>query len=111
MTQGRFGGPEKRRSTRHNKRFKVTFEYEGKTYQVRTCDISRHGVQLPRRNPPPIGSNIILNITIRDETSTFEGIVIRHTNCLVRGIQTTSIGIDIISTGYDEFVKDKITIA
>jgi hypothetical protein len=111
MTQGRYGGPEKRRSPRHDKRFRVTLEYEGETYEIRTVNISRHGVQLPRRNPPSIGSHVRLTITIRDETSIFEGIVIRHTNCLVSGIQTTSIGIDILSPGYDEFVKDKIAIA
>ena len=111
MTQGWFGGPEKRRSTRHNKRFKATLEYEGETYQVRTCDISSHGVQLPRRNPPPVDSHVKLTITIKDETSIFMGIVKRHTKCLVNGQQTTGIGVDIISPEYDEFVKDKIVIA
>lgn len=111
MTHGRYGGPEKRRSPRYDKRFKVTLEYDGKTYKIRTVNISRHGVQLPRRNPPSVGSHVTLTITIKDEISIFEGIVIRHTNCLVSGMQTTAIGIDIISPGYDEFVKDKITIA
>ena len=111
MTQGRYGGPEKRRSPRHAKRFKITLDYDGQTHQIRTVNISRHGVQLPRRNPPAVGSHVKLTITIRDETSIFEGIVIRHENCLVGGVRSVGIGIDITSPGYDEFVKDKITIA
>jgi hypothetical protein len=110
MAKGRYGGPEKRRSPRHDRRFKVTLEYEGKTYEIRTINISRHGVLIPRRNPPSVGSHVKLTITIRDETSIFEGIVSRHTNCLVSGVQAIGIGIDILSPGYDEFVKDKITI-
>jgi len=110
MTKGWYGGKQKRRSPRHDKRFKVTLEHEGKTYELRTINISRHGIQLPRRNPPSKGSHVKLNITIKDETSIFEGIVIRHANCHVNGVKTTGIGIDIISPGYDEFVKDKITI-
>ena len=111
MAKGWYGGSQKRRSPRHDKKFKVTLEYEGKTYEIRTVNISRHGVLLPRRNPPPVGSHVKLTVTIRDETSIFEGIVIQHANCLVNGVKTTGIGIDIISPGYDEFVKDKITIA
>ena len=111
MTQGRYGGPEKRRSPRHDKRFRVTLEYDGKTYEIRTVNISRHGVQLPRRHPPPVGSHVKLTVPIRDETSIFEGIVIRYANCLVNGVKTTGIGIDIISPGYYGFVKDKTGIA
>ena len=110
MAKGWYGGQQKRRSPRYDKKLKTTLEYEGKTYEVRTINISRHGVQLPRRNPPSIGSHVKLNITIKDETSIFEGIVQRHTHYHVSGIQTTAIGIDIISPGYDEFVKDKIKI-
>jgi hypothetical protein len=111
MTQNRYAGPEKRRSPRHNRRFKVTLEYEGKTHDIRTIDISRHGVMIQRRNPPSIGTHVWLTITMRDETSMFKGIVIRHAISLVSGTKTNSVGIDIISPGYDEFVKDKITIA
>ncbi|MHA2220358.1 MAG: PilZ domain-containing protein [Candidatus Hodarchaeales archaeon] len=111
MAKGRYGGPQKRRSPRHDKKFKATLEYEGKTYEIRTINISKHGVLLPRRNPPSIGSQVKLTITIMNETSIFEGIVIRHANCLVNGVKTTGIGIDIISPGYNEFVKDKITIS
>jgi hypothetical protein len=110
MTQGRYGGPQKRRSPRYDRRFKVKLEYEGETHEIRTINISRHGVQLPRRHPPPVGSHVKLTVPIRDETSIFEGIVQRHTHYHVSGIQTTAIGIDIISPGYDEFVKDKIKI-
>jgi hypothetical protein len=73
MTQGRFGGPQKRRSPRYDKRFKVSLECEGITHEVRTINISRHGIQLPRRNPPPVGSHVKLTVTIRGETSIFEG--------------------------------------
>jgi len=41
----------------------------------------------------------------------FEGVVIRHTACLINGVKSTAIGIDISSAGYQEFVKDKILIA
>jgi hypothetical protein len=111
MTQGRYGGSQKRRSPRYERRLKVALEYEGKTYENRTINISRHGVLIPRRNPPSVGSHVNLTMTIRNETSIFEGIVKRHADCLVSGVETTGIGIDIISPGYDEFVKDKITIA
>ncbi|MHA2218772.1 MAG: hypothetical protein ACXACY_22850, partial [Candidatus Hodarchaeales archaeon] len=75
-----------------------------------TINISRHGVLLPRRIPPPVGTHVKLTITIRDETSIFKGVVQRHEQSLVSGTTKTSIGIDIISSGYDEFVKDKISI-
>ena len=111
MTQGRYGGQEKRRSPRFEKKFKVTLEYEGETHQIRTVNISKNGVELPRRKPPAIGSHVKLTITIRNETSIFEGIVKRYTACVVNGVKTSGIGIDIFSDGYEEFVKDKIIIA
>jgi len=103
-------GPEKRRSLRHDKRFQVTLEFEGGIHEVRTIDISKHGVLIPRRLPPPIGTNVKLTLKIRDEISTFEGIVKRHTKCCVNGTQTTCVGIDFPSPEYEEFVKDKILI-
>jgi hypothetical protein len=103
-------GPEKRRSLRYDKRFQVTLEFEGGIYEVRTIDISRHGVLIPRRLPPPVGTSVKLTLRIRDEISTFEGEVKRHTRCLVNGVQTTGIGIDFASSEYEEFVKDKILI-
>jgi len=108
MTKGRYGGTDKRRSPRYDKRFPVILEYEGKTYEIRTINISRHGVQVPRRNPPSVGSNVKLTMTVRNETSIFEGIVKMQTKCLVSGVQSIGIGIDIISPGYNEFIKDKI---
>lgn len=111
MTKGRYGGPERRRSPRYDKRFRVALEYEGKTYEIRTIDISKHGVLIPRRIPPPIGTHIKLTLSLRDEISIFEGVVIRHTRCLVNGIESVGIGIDFSSLEYQEFVKDKILIA
>ena len=111
MTKGRYGGPERRRSPRYDRRFRVTLEYEGKTYEIRTIDISKHGVLIPRRIPPPIGTHIKLTLSLRDEISIFEGVVIRHTRCLVNGIESVGIGIDFSSLEYQEFVKDKILIA
>lgn len=111
LKKGWHGGREKRRSPRHDRKFRVILEYGGENYEIRTADISKHGALLPRRNPPSIGSNVKLTITIRNETSIFEGIVVRHTNCLVNGVKSTAIGIDIISPGYYEFVIDKIIIA
>ncbi len=110
MTEGRYGGHQKRRSPRHERRFQVTLEYEGKTYEVRTIDISEHGVLIPRRLPPPIGTHIKLTLKLRDETSIFEGVVIRHTMCLVNGVKNVGIGIDFSSLEYQEFVKNKIII-
>lgn len=86
-------------------------EYEGNTQEIRTIDISEHGVLIPRRTPPPIGTRIKLTLTIRDETSIFEGVVVRHTKCLVSGVQTVGIGIDFSSAEYQSFVRDKILIA
>ena len=111
MTKGRYGGPERRRSPRYDRRFRVTLEYEGKTYEIRTIDISKHGVLIPRRIPPLIGTHIKLTLSLRDEISIFEGVVIRHTRCLVNGIESVGIGIDFSSLEYQEFVKDKILIA
>jgi hypothetical protein len=111
MTEGRYGGHQRRRSPRYERRFRVTLEYEGKTYEIRTIDISNHGVLIPRRLPPPIGTHIKLTLSLRNETSTFEGVVIRHTMCLVNGVETVGIGIDFSSLEYQEFVKDKILIA
>jgi hypothetical protein len=86
-------------------------EYEGKSYEIRTVNVSKHGVLIPRRLPPPIGTRIRLTLSIKDETSVFEGIVIRHTACLFNGVTSTAIGIDIPTPEYQEFVKDKIFIA
>lgn len=109
--KGRYGGLEQRRSPRYDRRFLVILEYEGKTHQVGTIDISHHGVLIPRRLPPPIGTHVKLSLIIRGETALFEGIVKRHTKCLLNGIQTIGIGIDFPSSEYQEFVKDKILIA
>jgi Tfp pilus assembly protein PilZ len=111
VTKGRYSGHERRRSPRYKKRFRIELEYEGKTYEIRTIDISEHGVLIPRRLPPPIGTHIKLTLSLRDETSIFEGVVIRHTMCLVNGAETVGIGIDFSSHEYQEFVKDKIILA
>jgi hypothetical protein len=111
MTKGRYGGPENRRSPRHDRRFMATMEYDGKTHDIRTIDVSEHGVMIPKRLPPPVGTHIKLTLTIRGETSIFEGIVIRHAKCMVNGVETVGVGIDFPSPEYQRFVKDKILIA
>ena len=108
---GRYGGPDKRRSPRHDRRFMATMEYQGNIHEIRTIDISEHGVLIPKRIPPPIGTYVKLTLTIRDEASEFEGIVKRHTKCLVNGVESVGVGIDISSNEYREFVKNKILIA
>mgnify|MGYP006268485253 CR=1 FL=1 len=110
MTKGRYGGPERRRSPRYDRRFRVVLEYEGQTHEIRTIDISEYGVLIPRRTPPSMGTHIKLTLIIRDETSVFEGVVVRHAKCLVNGVETIGIGIDFPSHEYQEFVKDKILI-
>lgn len=109
--KGRYGGPDKRRSTRLNRRFMATMEYQGRTHEIRTIDISEHGVLIPKRMPPPIGSCVMITLTIRDEASVFEGVVKRHTKCLVNGVESVGVGIDIPSDEYREFVKNKLSIA
>jgi len=109
--KGLHNGPQKRKSPRYDKKFQVRLEYEDKTYEIRTIDISCHGVLIPRRMPPPIGTNVKLTLTIRGESSTFEGIVKRHAKIRVNGAQTTGIGIEFSSPEYEEFVKYKIIIA
>jgi hypothetical protein len=111
MTKGRFGGSEKRRSPRYDRRLSTLLEYDGTTYEMRTIDISKYGVLIPRRMPPPIGTTVTLTLTIRDNRSIFEGIVKRHTKCLVNGVQTVGIGIDISSPEYLECVKEIISNA
>jgi hypothetical protein len=111
VTKGRYGGIQRRRSPRYEKRFRIALEYEGKTYEIRTIDISEHGVLIPRRLPPPIGTHIKLTLSLRDETSIFEGVVVRHTMCLVSRVETVGIGINFPSLEYQKFVKDKILIA
>ena len=108
MVRGRFGGPERRRSPRYDIRFRATVEYEGKTYEIRTIDISKTGVLIPKQIPPPIGTRVKLTLTTRDKISTFEGVVRRHTKCLVNGVQTVGIGIEFSSPAYQDFVSDKI---
>lgn len=109
--KGLHDGPQRRRSPRYDKKFQVKLEYEDTVHEVRTIDISCHGVLIPKRLPPPVGTSVKLTLTIRGESSTFEGNVIRHTKCLVNGVQTTGIGIDFSSPEYEQFVKDKIVIA
>lgn len=110
MIKGRYGGPEKRRSPRLSKRFIATIEYEGKVHEIRTIDISEHGVLIPKRIPPPLGTLVKVCLTIRDETSSFQGVVKRHTKCLFNGVETVGVGIEFSSLEYQEFVKDKILI-
>ena len=109
--KGRYGGPDKRRSPRRERRFMAAIEYEGRTYEIRTIDISEHGVLIPKRVPPPVGTQVRLTLTIKDETSVFNGAVKRHTKCLVNGVETVGVGIDFSSSEYQEFVKNKISIA
>lgn len=108
---GRYGGQDKRRSPRHDRRFMATMEYEGKSHEIRTIDISEHGVLIPKRVPPPIGTPIKLTLTVREETAVFEGVVKRHTKCLVNGVESVGVGVDISSDEFREFVKRMISIA
>jgi hypothetical protein len=107
---GRYGGPERRRSSRHEKRFQAVLEYEDIAHEIRTINISLHGVLIPRRTPPPVGTPVRLTLIIRGERAVFDGTVARHTKCLVNGVLTTGMGIDISSEEYQQFVKDKIVI-
>ncbi len=109
--KGLHGGTQKRRSARYDKKFQVKLEYEDAVHEVRTIDVSCHGVLIPRRTPPPIGTAVKLTLNIRGEVASFEGRVTRHTKCLVNGVQTTGIGIDFASAEYEEFVRDKIIIS
>ena len=111
MIKGRYGGPERRRSPRYKKSFRVVLEYEGRSHEIRTIDISEHGVLIPKRVPPPIGTRVKVTLMITGDTGSFEGVVTRHTKCLVNGVQTSGMGIDFSTTGYQDFVKDKIIIA
>jgi hypothetical protein len=111
MAKGRYGGPERRRSARHDRRFRVLLEYGGKTHEIRTVDISEHGIHIPRRIPPPIGTPVKLTIAINDDISIFQGVVVRHTKCLVNGVQTDGMGIDFSLPEYQKLVKDKISLA
>jgi hypothetical protein len=111
MRKGLYGSPERRRSPRHDRRFRVILEYEGKTLEMRTIDISKHGVLFPSRMPPLVGTRVKVTLTIREETALFEGIVKRHTKCRFNGVRTTGVGIDFSSPEYQDFVKDKILLA
>jgi hypothetical protein len=75
MIKGRYGGQEKRRSPRLQKMFIATIEYEGKVHEIRTIDISEHGVLIPKRIPPPVGTHVKVCLTMRGEKSAFEGVV------------------------------------
>lgn len=111
MTKGRYGGPDKRRSPRHDRRFLATIEYESKTYEIRTIDISENGVLIPQRVSPPVGTHVKLTLAIRGETGIFEGVVKRHMECFVNGVETVCAGIDVSSSEYQAFVKNKISTA
>lgn len=110
-SKGLHGGSQKRRSPRFEKKFQVKLEYEDTVHEVRSIDISCHGVLIPKRLPPPVGTAVKLTLNIRGETASFEGRVIRHTKCVVNGVQTTGIGIDFTTAEYAEFVRDKIIIS
>jgi len=111
MIKGRYGGPDKRRSLRHSKRLLATLEYEGKTHLNRTIDISKHGVLIPLRTPPPLESRVKLTLEIKGETSTFEGIVKRHTNCFVNGVKAIGVGILFLNPAYQQFVEGKFGVS
>ena len=110
MSPGRYGGSEKRRAPRFSKRFIAEMEYEGNIHEIRTINISQHGVLIPKRLPPPLGSRVKVHLTIRNEKAVFEGIVKRHTKCLINKVQTTGIAIEISSAEYRAFVRDKILV-
>jgi PilZ domain len=110
MRKGMFGSPDKRRSPRYDRRFPLILEYGDKALEMRTLDISKHGVLIPMRMPPPVGSQVKVTLTIRNETSLFEGMVIRHTKSRVNGIRITAVGIDLSSPEYEEFIIGKILI-
>ncbi|HYA14134.1 MAG TPA: PilZ domain-containing protein [Syntrophales bacterium] len=105
MIIGRYGGPEKRRSPRFPKRLVATIEYEGKVHEIRTIDISEEGALIPKRIPPPVGTRVKVCLTIRGETSAFEGVVKRHTKCRFNGVETVGVGIEFSLPEYQEFVK------
>lgn len=110
MAKIRHSGHEKRRSTRYEKRFLIILEHDNASHEIRTIDISKHGALVPKRLPLEIGTRVKMTLTIRDETSTFEGVVMRHTKCVVNGVKTTGIGIDFSLDEYQAFVQDKILI-
>lgn len=97
MAAGRYGGSDRRRGPRFPKRFMAAIEYEGKIHEIRTVNISEYGVLIPKRIPPPVGTRVKVYLTIRNEKAVFEGVVKRHTKCLVNKVQTNGIGIDISS--------------
>jgi hypothetical protein len=105
-----YGTPNKRRSPRHNKRFRALLKHDGRIHEIRTIDISGHGVLIPRRVPPPVGAAVTLTLVIRGETAEFEGVVRRHTRRLVNGMPTTGVGIEFSSPEYARFVSERITI-
>ncbi|HWR59832.1 MAG TPA: PilZ domain-containing protein [Thermodesulfovibrionales bacterium] len=107
---GRYGGTDKRRSPRHNRRFMATMEYKGKAHEIRTIDISEYGVLIPKRIPPPIGSCVKLTLTVKGEVYVFEGVVVRHIKRFVNGVESVGVGIDISSNDYRVFVKNNISI-
>jgi len=98
MAKGRYGDLEKRRSPRHPKKFIAKKEYEGKVHEIRTIDISEHGVLLPKRLPPSVGTHVKVFLTMRGEETSFTGIVKRHTKCLFNGVETVGVGIEDILT-------------
>ena len=110
MNKARYGGPDKRRSLRHGKRLLATLEYEGKTHLNRTIDISKHGVLIPIRTPPPLESCVKLTLEIGGVTSTFEGIVKRHTHCFVNGAKAIGVGIVFLTPADQQFIEGKLGV-
>jgi len=111
VTHVRYGGNESRRSHRQDRNVRVILEYQDYRSEIRTVDISENGVLVPRRLPPAIGTRVRITLIVGDTSSLFEGIVVRHTKCMVNHVQTTGVGIDIASPDYKTFVKDKILIS
>jgi hypothetical protein len=102
---------EKRRSPRHERMFRAILEYHGKVCEIKTINISQHGVLFPIHPVPAIKTAVKLTLIVSGEPSVFEGMVKRHARCLSDGFETIGVGIEFLSPEYQEFVQDKIIIA
>ncbi len=103
--------PGKRQSPRYDRSLRAILEYNSKVYEIKTINISQHGVLFPTRPAPEIGTEAKLTLIVGGEPSFFQGVVKRHARCFTDGVETLVIGMEFLSREYQKFVQDKIIIA
>jgi hypothetical protein len=79
---------EMRQSPWYDRSLRAILEYNSKVSEIKTINISQHGVLFPIRPAPEIGTEAKLTLIVGGEPSFFQGVVKRHARCLTDGVET-----------------------